>query len=106
MSKMNRFKKLAQKSSNEKAGGDVTKEAMITQTESETFTETKSPEIVVPQPKIKFEKLRKRTTFWVKESDIKVINKLSKKMGIPKYEVIENAINYYAEAVNHETGTS
>jgi hypothetical protein len=64
------------------------------------------PESIIPEPKIKFEKLRKRSTFWMEEEDIKFINKLSKKTNIPKYEILKRAVRMYREAIENERKTS
>lgn len=110
MSKKDRFKKLAQEKTNEEVGGEEAKNNLLTetktQTDTKTFTETKVPESIIPEPKIKFEKLRKRSTYWMEEEDIKFINKLSKKTNIPKYEILKRAVRMYREAIENERRTS
>lgn len=103
--KSDRFKNLAKKNTHVEYGGDVIKASLITETESNTFTNTLSSgsvDVSIPEPKVKFEKLRKRSTFWLREDEIKIVNKMAKKLKRPKYEILENAIKLYAEVVENE----
>lgn len=44
------------------------------------------------QKKDKLENLRKRQTFWLSEEDIKAIEELNAATGLPKYQIVSEAI--------------